>query len=154
MSPESTSSLTNALVLRGQVDGREQFDQGLLVLRAGVLLQGLAERLILDARRRRPGSGRRWPGRRRDVRVAAVLGQMETDPPHLMPERGPLLQEAGQSLATGGNLAADPGVEIFPDADQGRVAQVFSTLHRRNIGQYGRPFLGVGRGDCRRGRRG
>ena len=42
-------SLDQRAGFRRQVDGREQTDQLLMVLGAGVLLQGLAERLILDA---------------------------------------------------------------------------------------------------------
>ena len=124
-------------LLRGPVDGREQLHQRLLVLLPGDLAQRPAERLILH-----PGAaGEAWCVGGQEgkgiVRVAAVLGQMEADPAHLVPERGPLLQEAQQALPATRDLAARPGVQVFPGVLQGAAGQVLGALHRRNAQQQG-----------------
>ena len=58
------------------------------------------------------------------VLVAPVLGQMEADPPHLVPQRRPPLQESREAVAALNHFAADPSVQVVPNGDQRRFAQV------------------------------
>ena len=114
MSPESTSSLASGAFLRGEMDGREQLHQRLLVFRAGILAQGLAQRLILHAPAPRHARGIGGQERERAVRIAAVLRQVKTDPAHLMPLRRPLFEKPRQPALGRGRLAAHPGVQVVP----------------------------------------
>ena len=106
--------LDQRALLRGELDGREQLDERLLVSRAGVLAQGLAQRLILHPPTPGHAGGIRGQEGKRAGRIAAVLRQVKTDPAHLMPLRRPLLQEPRQPALGRGHLAAHPGVQVVP----------------------------------------
>ena len=134
--------------LRSQVDGREQFHQRLLVLGAGVLLKGLAQRLILHPRTARQARCVGGQKGERILRVAAVLGQMETDPPDLVPERGPLLQESPTRPARKRQPGLAPTLSrSCQTSSERRIGHVFGALHGRHAQEQRGQFRGGGRRD-------
>ena len=72
---------------------------------------------------------------------------MKTNAPDLVPQRGMLLQPAGQPPAKGSDVLAHPFVQIGPDLLQEGGAQVFSALHERRGEQDRRGLLRGGRTD-------
>ena len=122
-------------VLGSGVHGRQQAHEGVLVAGAGILLQRAAEGLVLDA------AGLRQPRRvggqegERVVLVALVLGQVETDPPDLVPAGGVLAQPGAETRA--GQLAPHPGVEVAPQRRERAGVEVFGARHRGSPGGQG-----------------
>ena len=78
--------------------GRKQVDQRFLVSYTRIFLKGLAQGLVLY-----PTSlGKAWRvgglKRERILRIALVLGKVKTDASDLAPDRGVLLEPAGQAV--------------------------------------------------------
>ena len=129
--------------------GGEQIDQSPFVLGARVFLQGLAERLILNATasrqlRRIRGQKCKWM-----FGVAAVLSQVETDPPDLMPHWSPLPEKSRQALPGRRDLTARPTIQILPNAIKDRAGQILGPLHRRDAQNHLRQFGRARRPDGR-----
>ena len=121
---------------------REQLDERGAILRSRVLLQRLAQRQVLQpARRAEAGGIGRHEGERTRL-VVPVLGQVEADPPHLMPFRRPPLQEGGQPTGARDGPPC-PAVQAFPDALQCLFAEVLAAVHGR-CGQDPVSTVGVG----------
>ena len=62
--------------------------------------------------------------------VVPVLGQMEADPPHLVPFRRSLLQEGGQTAGARDRLP-HPAVQALPDALQCPSGEILAAVHGR-----------------------
>ena len=93
----------------------------------------------------RPEAGRigRHEGERTRL-VVPVLGQVEADPPHLMPFRRPSLQECGQPAGARDRLP-HPAVQALPDALQYLFAEILAAVHGRG-GQNPARAVGGGQG--------
>ena len=111
---------------------RQQVDQRRPVLRPGVLLQGAAQRQVLEASPRAEACGVGGQERERPLLVVPVLGQVEADPSHLPPARRPCAQQAGHA-ARGRGGVLHPRVELLPQALQEVRREILASLHRRSV---------------------
>ena len=123
---------------------RQQVDQRCPVVGPGILLQGVAQRLVLE-----PAAGAEagcigGKERERPLLVIPVLGQVEADPSHLPPARRPLAQQRARAAGSRGGLA-HPLVEPLPQAPQAVGRQIFAALHRRRVQHPGGEQTVVGR---------
>ena len=126
---------------------RQQPHQGLLVPGACQFAEGPAERLILNAG---PGRHARRIGRQKGkgtFLAATVLGQVKTDPPDLVPQGCPPLQETGQPFTAGRNRVAYPGIQIIPNGNEDRLVEILGAVHRRDTQDQRRQFGRRGRCD-------
>ena len=128
--------------LRGLLDRRQQRDERRPVPGAGILRQRPAQGQVPHpSARREPGGVRRQEGER-PLLVVRVLRQVEADPPHLVPARGPRPQERRQPAGLGRRLP-DPRVQVAPDPPQALLGEVLAPAHRRGGqdpgGAVGRP---------------
>ena len=72
----------------------QQPDQRLLILGPRKFLQRTTQRLILNSGTSCYARGIGRQKGKRIVFISPILGQMEADSPHLVPQRRPLLQES------------------------------------------------------------
>ena len=103
------------------------------ILRPRVLLQGLAQRLVLHASLgREPGDVGRQE-RERMIRVALVLGEVErhaADEPPLGIELAQVGLHAPRMVR---DLVADERIELGPPGGKDIRVEVFAPLHRRSL---------------------
>ena len=111
---------------------RQQVDQRRPVSRAGVLLQGIAQRQMLEATAGAEAGRVGGQKRERPLLVVLVLGQVEADPSHLPPARRPCAQQAGHA-ARGRGGVLHPRVELLPQALQEVRREILASLHRRSV---------------------
>ena len=74
-----------------------------------------------------------------------VFGQVKADAPYLVPQGRPPLQEARQPFTAGGNRTMRPSIQIFPNANEGRLVEILGALHRRDTQDQRRRFGRGGR---------
>ena len=124
--------LEPAAVLGGALDRHQQRQQALAVLRAGIVLQGLAERQMLRLAFAPRAASCRSPGTRRALLVPSVLGQIEMHAPDQVPGGMAALEKVLDGKLRLREFGVEGGVRLRPEIGEHVRRQVFRAGHRRN----------------------
>ena len=138
-------------LLGGALHRHQQRQQALAVFRAGIFLQGLAERQMLRlGLRRQP---RRVGGQEgeRGLFVLAVLGEIEMHAPDQIPGGMTGFEEVLNSNAGFGQFNIEGRIHASPEIGEDRSRQVLRTGHGRNRGGQFVQFVFGGNRDGRLG---